>query len=188
MTDLLDLPAMAAWLGERHRSDLFRFESLPMYRAASDQGDYQRFLDGEPLRADTSAWHGKLRADTAAGRRWRRVRLAVQPIHPYVAYSAHAYVGNVRAGEDVRVLEVAEDAPDAKLPDLVGDFFVVDGQVLLTHYDDQGRHLGGEIVEGREAAALIAVRDLLWGRAQDFTTWWDRHQDLHRTSTRARVA
>lgn len=172
---MMDLPAMAAWLSERHTSDLFRLETLPSYTAASDGGDYQRWRDGLESTVDKSGWLQKLRDDTAEHRRWRRVRVLHTPLTDYQRYSIEwGYPDNVAAGEDVRVLVVTEES---RLDQLVGDFFVVDGQhVLRTHYDDHGVHQGGEVVTGREAASLIAIRDLVWSQAVPFTQWAENYR------------
>lgn len=180
---MLTLPDMAAWLRELHTHDLFRLETLPAYEAASDGEDYRRFLRGEPgPTVDKTRWLDTLRHDIAAGRRWRRARIIHRPMTDYERYScAWGYPDNVRAGEDVRILEVGDDT---RLDEQVGDFFVVDGRHVMRSVYDDGRLLGAIPVSGGEAAALIAVRDLVWDRAVPFGPWWaDRRETIE-----ARVA
>ena len=86
---MLDLAELAAFLSEHHRTDLIRVETLSRYRSASDGTELDRFLDGEaePDRAGKTAWLDRIRADTASGRRWRRLRVVEPPLSDYVRYS-----------------------------------------------------------------------------------------------------
>ncbi|MGH3929687.1 MAG: DUF6879 family protein [Pseudonocardiaceae bacterium] len=70
----------------------------------------------------------QLRAGTAAGRQWRRVHVLRSPLNDYLCYECEwCYTYNVAAGEDVRILDVAETpAGEALLS--VGDFFVAHPQ------------------------------------------------------------
>jgi hypothetical protein len=188
MTELMDLGEMAAWLTARARDGLFRFEGHRYYAAASDDHDYQRFLDGHAPAGDKSSWLKMLAQAQAERRRWSRLRVIHldedgQATEPYEIYSCHAYVDNVAAGEDVRIVEVQ---PGNTLDQHVEDFFIASGQhVVLTHYDDDHRHAGAEVVDGVTAHALIALRDVLWGQAVPFAQWWASRPELHRTLVRA---
>ncbi|MDN5918944.1 MAG: hypothetical protein L0I76_28250 [Pseudonocardia sp.] len=178
----MNLAEMATYLRERHTFDLTRVETLPYYNADSDGEDYRRFLTDPKATGptvDKSGWLATLRSDTDGHKRWRRVRLVRDPLTDYERYSCTwGYPDNVAAGEDVRILQVTDES---RLDQLVGDFFVVDNEhVVLTYYDAAGRHAGAEVVDGRESAALIAVRDLAWGRAVPFTDWWNAHPEYSR--------
>lgn len=177
---LMTLAEMGAWVAEHHRSDLLRIEAQPVYLAVSDGGDWERFRAGKRLEADISGWLNNLRESTAAGRIWRRVQIAEVPLdsRSYTAFSALRYVDTTAAGEQVRVLDT--DPQQADLLAKVGDFFVAEGQkVLLTYYDQQGRHLGGEVADPVRAAVLRRYADSLWREAEDFTAWYARHPELH---------
>lgn len=70
----------------------------------------------------------QLRADTAAGRRWRRVHVLRFPLNDYLRYECEwCYTHNVAAGEDARILDATETPTGAALLS-VGDFFVTDGE------------------------------------------------------------
>jgi hypothetical protein len=36
------------------------------------------------------------------------------------------------------------------------------------------------VTDSYSAAPLIAVAELLWNQATDFTTWWEAHPSYHR--------
>ncbi|MGH3950164.1 MAG: DUF6879 family protein, partial [Pseudonocardiaceae bacterium] len=101
-------------LGEVTRSaqrSLFRLETLECYEVASDGSDYRRYLDGEaePDWARKQPWLDFLRAESASGRRRHRVRVIHDPPTDYERYACEwGYALNSAAGEEVRVLDLAE--------------------------------------------------------------------------------
>lgn len=179
---MLDLPQLAQVIAELHTTHLLRVETLPYYDAASDDADYTRYLAGEP--APTAAakepWLARLRADTAAGRRWSRLRVVQLPLTDYLRYECEwGYTFNVAAGEDVRILEV----------DLLhrymtyGDFFVIDNHhVILSRYDGTGRFVGAELCDndGPDAGLCRTLANTAWRSAQPFAQWWAAHPQYHR--------
>lgn len=178
---LLDLDGLAEFIGERHSHDLFRLETLSLYDVTSDGDDYRRYLRGEaePNAAAKQPWLDRLQADTAAGRRWRRVHALTVPLSDYLRYECEwAYTYNVAAGEDVRIIDAATDGLLG-----VGDFFVLDGEhVIRSHYDQAGQFLGAEVVsEASTKAPYLALRDLVWRTAEPFTDWWQWHPEHHRS-------
>lgn len=125
-------------------------------------------------------WLDHLRADTAAGRRWRRVHALITPLTDYLRYECEwAYTFNVEAGEDVRVIDDASAALFA-----VGDFFVLDGEhVIRSHYNPAGEFVGAEVVhEASAKAPYITISNLIWRTAEPFTDWWERHPEHHRSN------
>lgn len=182
---MLDLRQLGECIGELHTHDLFRLETLPYYDAASDDQDYHRYLAGEdaPNAAAKQPWLDRLRADTAAGRRWRRLHLVQSPLSDYLRYECEwGYTFNVANGEDVRILGLDADAEQQRAAHL-GDFFVIDYRhVILSRYSDDGRFLGAELLpDGSEdAKARRLVADALWAIAEPFTDWWAAHPEFHR--------
>ncbi|MFR9802560.1 DUF6879 family protein [Pseudonocardia sp. RS010] len=184
----MDLRAMGAHLSERAELGVFRWEGLRYYDAASDQGDYERFLRGEAPAGDRSGFIQMLRTAAEQNHPWRRLRVVhvddEGTIPPYEHYSCTLYSENAAAGEDVRVLEVSADN---RLDTQVPDFWVVQrDHVVVTHYDDAGRHIGAEVATPEYGSALLALRDVSWAQAVPFEDWWAEHPDLHRA--RAQVA
>lgn len=182
---LLTLEQLGAYVARHRQGELFRLETLPYYAAESDAPEYRAWLRGEPG-PDLDGkrdWLQGIADDTDAGRPWRRVRIVRGPLSEYEQYEmAWCYGPNAAAGEQIRVLDLAE--VPLSLPE-VGDFFVMDGSTAIRmHYDRTGALLGAEIVQSG-AAAYVALRALLWHVAEPFGTWWARHPRYARASRAA---
>lgn len=178
---MLDLNEMADYIFSRFTRDLFRLEVLPHYDVASDDQDYHRYLrgDGEPNAAEKEPWLEELRADTAAGKQWRRVHALHHPLSDYLRYECEwGYVYNVAAGEQVRILDL--DALNlGAFERQISDFFVIDHQhVVRSWYDDDYRFSHAELIE--EPGPYLALADVVWSTAEPFTTWWARNSQYHR--------
>ncbi len=148
----------------------------------SDGDDYHRYLRGEraPSAEAKQPWLERLRADVAAGKRWRRVHAFITPLTDYLCYECEwVYTDNVAAGEGVRVIDTPSSALLA-----VGDFFVLDGEhVIRSHYDAEDRFVGAEVVSDPVARApYLVISDLIWQSAEPFTRWWKRHPEYHRAN------
>lgn len=165
--------------GARH--DLFRLEVLDYYDP--DRDDYQRYVSGEPGpdMARVGPWLDRLRAERARGLCRRRVHIVRSPIGDYLRYECEwAYAHNVQAGEEVRILDLAErEALASGLP----DFWLVDGQtMLIMRYDPQGRFAGAtEYRAGPLTAMAIAASSALWDASEPFQAWWGRHHEYRRS-------
>jgi hypothetical protein len=181
---MLDLPQLGQLIAERHTTDLFRLETLPAYRAASDEEDYQRYLAGEdaPNAAAKQPWLDRLRTDTAAGRRWRRVHVLQPPLSDYLRYECEwGYAYNSAHGEDVRILELNDTTMRAVTA--VGDFFVIDGHhVICSTYDSAGTFIGADLVAPGTADPVpyLALAEVIWVTATPFPSWWRAHPEYHR--------
>ena len=105
-----------------------------------------------------------LRAATAAGRRFARVRVVTLPLNDYSRFGVWCAQFTGGAGEDIRYL-TRNQADTAELPNQ--DFWLFDSSKLLRmHFDEQDRFLGGELVEG--AAEIVKAnywRDAAWHKA-----------------------
>lgn len=188
---MLDLPELGSHLAARHTRDLFRLETLPYYHAASDDEDYRRYLDGarEPSAAAKKPWLERLRGDTAAGRRWRRVHVLRQPLSDYLRYECEwGYTFNTEAGEDVRVVDLSLAPPGAEILADIGDFFVIDDQhAVRMQYTDHGRFEGAAPVDESLVAAYRTLAETAWLIGVPFTTWWAEHPQYHRSKRPKRV-
>lgn len=183
---MLDLAELAAILGEHHRTDLIRVETLSRYRSASDGTELDRFLNGEaePDRAGKAAWLDRIRADTASGRRWRRLRVVEPPLTDYVRYSCEwGYTDNSAAGEEVRVLDLSAAPSGADAVTGIGDFYVLDGgHVVVMRYDRSGGFTGAEVLTDPVAEIHRTVARIGWAVAEPFDEWWRRHPEHHRSA------
>jgi hypothetical protein len=104
------------------------------------------------------------------------------PLSDYDRYACEwGYAYNVPAGDDTRVLDLAERSMPAALVD--HDFWLVDHErTVRMHYDDAGHFLGATVVAAAELSQYQAARDAAWCAAESFTAWWDRHPEYHRAA------
>ena len=157
------------------------------YAVASDGGDFARYLAGEDLpdAARKNAWLDELRADAAAGKRWQWVHVVHAPLSDYLRYAFEwGYAINIRAGADVRILDLAEHPRPVGLPD--EDFWLLDDQAVLTmRYGDAGSSLAPSPSARPNWPGTVAPATLPGTPLQPFAAYWARHPGYHR---RARVA
>lgn len=173
----MTLPEMGAHLRDLHTTHRLRIENRRAYASASDGGDFARYLDGAPEPLEGAAWRERLRADTAAGKRWAKVHVVVGDLSDYERYEFEwGFTRTVAAGEQVRIYE----AQPGELDELA-DFTVIDHQhVVHAVYDSDDQFVYGEPVTGLAAAPYRILARQLWERAVDFHTWWDAHPEARR--------
>lgn len=136
ITDLSD-PAFGR-LFTNIRSSWFRLETLQRYDVEYERADLAAFLRGEQLDTTPGPWQATLRDHVAAGHQLTRVHVLEEPLSDYVRYELHAYMPNVDAGEDVRVIAVRSGEWPENVPR--HDFWLFDDERLwLMDYDAQGR-------------------------------------------------
>ncbi len=183
---MLDLAELAAFIAEHHRRDLIRVETLSRYVSASDGAELDRYLNGEPEPdyAAKAGWLDRIRADTTAGRIWRRLRVVEPPLTDYVRYSCEwGYTDNSAAGEQVRVLDTSDAPVGARVLMDVGDFYLLDDvHVVVMRYDPSGAFTGAELVDDPFAEIYRAVARAVWPLAEPFGRWWSRHPGSHRST------
>src|SRR5690348_18477122 len=92
-----------------------------------EQENVARFLLGEAKPASHNArWHERVRGYVDSGRSIGRVRVVRRPLTDYQRYQcAWGIPGNIKAGEDIRVLDVTHD--DYGLPLTGQDWWMFDG-------------------------------------------------------------
>lgn len=175
----MNLHELSELLGKS--TEVLRVETLDAYSSASDGDMVTRYFAGvpKPDTAEKAPWLDRLRAARDDGHPWRRLRLVPRPVPAYLRYAAEwGYVDNVRAGEDVRVLD-QDHAPDefGKLRS-AGDFYVVDGDVIKMKYTSDGalEHAYRSSMPGR--LSMEAYEVYAW--AVPFDDWWSTNVDLHR--------
>ncbi|WP_406342822.1 DUF6879 family protein [Streptomyces sp. NBC_00648] len=132
--------------------EAWRFEAQPTYAMPKEQENIGRFLRGEPKPADHNArWHERVRAYVASGRSIGRVRIVRQPMTDYQRYQfAWGIPANIRAGEDIRVLDVTRS--DHGLPLTGQDWWMFDDtRVVHLNFRPDGTQINREVVEGDPA-------------------------------------
>ena len=170
-------------MGNRHQHDLFRLETMPQYLSASDGTELERYRSGKagPDREAKRAWLDRLRSDSDAGRRWRRVRLVEHPVSEYVRYSCEwGYTDNSAAGEEVRILDLADAPAGTEWLRAAGDFYLVDGAAAAMKYDMLGAFEYATPIRGPLLAAFIAISEAAWSLAVPFPRRWADHPELQR--------
>lgn len=161
--------------------DAFRHEILTHYDVATDGGDFARFLAGHqaPSPEVVGPWGRWVQQQLARGATVRRLRILYGPPGDYLRFEmGWVYLANMAAGEDIRILDLTEQPRPPYIID--AEFWMLDGEraVLMT-YDDHGRFLYGDTVEGGAAAGITLARDVAWDSAEPFDTWWARHPQYH---------
>lgn len=186
-TQMLDLDAVTDFFYTHITRSAFRLELLDTYDVETDGADVARYLAGEP---DPNAeakqpWLDKLAADIAAGTVWSRVHVVRSPLNDYLRYEFEwGYAYNAAAGEQIRILDLAERAAPAGLID--EEFWILDDQhLLLMHYDQAGRFAGGTTPDPANLPQYRAARDAAWAAAEPFEFYWARHPEYHRDNRRA---
>ncbi len=185
---MLDAPRLGELIRSRFTRSAFRLETLDAYDVGDDGGDVARYLRGEPEPDPErkGAWLARLRAERAAGKMRQRVHVLRGPLSGYLRYECEwGYLPNVTAGEDVRILDLAE-RPRPPAADIDHDFWLLDDQVVARmHYDQSGRFAGAEILADAELPRYRAARDAALEAAEPFTRYWRRHPEYHRANQAA---
>lgn len=168
---------LGRYIDERLTRSACRLELLDMYAGESERADFARFLRGEPIAslAQRRPWLDRLRAEAEAGILNQRVHVLRTPLTDYLRFEAEwGYVYNAAAGEDIRIIDLAERLLPAGLTD--HDFWLVDDTYpIRMHYSDDGRFTGANPVADpapyqRAWAAAVAA-------SEPFTIWWRRHSE-----------
>lgn len=128
----------------------------------------RQYFAGQPVDVPwANKWLTRVRAATAAGRRFARVRVVTTPVTEYTRFGLWFAQHTVGAGEDIRYLdrEQAADLPNH-------DYWMFDSRVLTRmHFaDDDGRLTGLEIVED---PAEIVQHNYWRDAAQHHAVPWD---------------
>lgn len=140
---------------DAYKETAFRLETLSSYGVASEDEELRGFLStGELDIPDDDQWLRRVRGFRASGRWVGRVHALRQPLGDYLRYEFAVYGYTVRAGEDVRILDL-DVHPDFGVPE--HDFWLFDdAQVVRMDYDSHGRQLGRELLEDVDPAPYVA--------------------------------
>ncbi len=131
---------------DSYEREAFRLETLPSYGVANEDKELQSFLaTGQLVIPDDDQWLVRVRHFRATGRWVGRVHVLRQPLSDYLRYEFAVYSHAVQAGEDVRILDLTDQA-ELGLPAL--DFWLFDNaRVVRMDYDADGHQLGREWLE-----------------------------------------
>ena len=107
-------------------------------------------------------WLSMIRAATAEGRRFSRVRVVSMPLTDYSRFGVFCSQYTNAAGEEIRYLtrDQAYDLPDY-------DYWLFDSRLLVKmHFDTEENFLGGEVI--KDPAVIVQHgywRDAAWHSA-----------------------
>lgn len=150
----------------------FRLETLPQYLVPQESDELRRFLAGEePPEGLRAGWCEKVAAHIAAGKVMQRVHVLTSPLSDYLRYEfAWGYALTVEAGEDIRILDLAE-RPDPGLPD--EDFWLFDDRVVVRMlYEPDGTQIGRELVDDPDLDTYRRWKQLALDHSVPFTRYY----------------
>ncbi|MDX3382957.1 hypothetical protein PV682_15980 [Streptomyces niveiscabiei] len=145
---LLDGEEWQSFFDSYERS-VWRFEAQPTYTMPNETESFARFLRGEPKPdGHNEKWHERVRGFIDSGRTIGRVRVVRQPLTDYQRYQfSWGIPGNIRAGEDIRVLDVTRN--DYGLPLSGTDWWMFDEtRIVHLNYRPDGTRINRELFEG----------------------------------------
>ncbi|MFD5000969.1 DUF6879 family protein [Streptomyces buecherae] len=166
---LLDGDAWQAYFRDFQRS-AWRFEVQPRYTMPAEAESLARFLRGEPKPENhNAAWHVTVGRAREAGKTIGRVRVVRRPLTDYQRYQfAWGIPGNIKAGEDIRVLDLTDS--DIRLPEQ--DFWLFDESIVVhLNYRPDGTQINRELIEDPDLSTYLAWRDRARESAVPFSAY-----------------
>lgn len=152
----------------------FRLELRQVYTMPDEAEDLAAFERGElPPPGYHYGWLDTVAEAVKAGKTFRRVRVVTRPLSFYTRWEfVWGYDWNVKAGEDIRILDTTDDL-GPELPD--HDFWLFDETtVVKLLYREDGTQIGRELVEHPDLNTYLTWRDAAWLASVPYT---DYHQD-----------
>lgn len=143
----------------------WRLETRHGYASDRTSPNWARWKAGQDVGHDSpGAWGENVQEQTAAGKRFERIRLVDDPPTDGQRFLLARATNNEAAGEDIRYLWRA-DADRLQLPAV--DFWLFDNRLaLVVHLDDADEYLGAELVEKPlRIAEFCRIRDAAWPHA-----------------------
>lgn len=152
----------------------WRLETRRGYATDRNSPKWERWKAGADIAAEpVDAWRENIQRQTAAGKRFERVRLVDEPLTEGQAYLLASGLGNVAAGEDIRNLTRSQ-AQHLGLPDY--DFWLFDSRIVARFvFDDDDTTLGVILSEDpADIAAACQARDAAWHHAVPTAQYTER--------------
>lgn len=164
MPDLVPFADIAPYF-ESFTETAWRLETQRGYATDRSSPNWEAALRGEHFGYNSdNPWQRNVRAQTAEGKHFQRVRLVDDPPTEGQLFLLATGNGNVAAGEDIRNMWRAE-AEGLELPSY--DFWLFDSRVVARfEFDDAGATLGVRLQDdSTEVRAACRARDLAWQHA-----------------------
>ncbi|GAA0374041.1 DUF6879 family protein [Streptomyces blastmyceticus] len=159
-------------LFQTFESSAFKVETKDHYDVDGEREEFASFLAGGrmPENWEDSPW---VRSMVDSGRSLRRVHILRSPLTDYLRFElGWGYVGNVKAGEEIRIIDLADQEIES-LPD--HDFWLFDdAKVYRMHYTEDDEFLGAEPLGEYALPQYRAYRDTSWKHAISYADYWQR--------------
>ncbi|MBT8227474.1 MAG: hypothetical protein KJO75_18530 [Dactylosporangium sp.] len=139
---------------------------------AEEEDEFRQFLAGKkPPKDSHYPWLDRVARFRATGRSIQRVHIVTKPLSSYLRYEFDwAYVFNVRAGEDIRILDLT-GRENPGLPN--EDFWIFDEcRVVRMMYRPDGTQIGRELLDNPNTEMYLRYRDLALAEAVGFEEYW----------------
>lgn len=152
-------------LFDSFQREAFRLETLPAYRVASEVDRIEKFLrTGDTGARDDDSWRSDVRQYRAAGRWIGRVHTVALPLSDYLRFEFTSQKLSVRAGEDVRVLDLT-DQPNPGLPSQ--DFWMFDeSKIVRMDYAHDGTQVGRQLLDEIDPAPYVEYKRIALDRSE----------------------
>ncbi|MGW1073231.1 DUF6879 family protein [Streptomyces sp. NPDC002537] len=158
-------------------SSAFKMETRDRYDVEGEREEFASFMAGGdmPEEWEDSPW---VRSMADAGKSLRRVHILRSPLSDYLRFElGWGYVGNARAGEDIRIVDLASHQKTEELPD--HDFWLFDdARVYRMHYTEDDQFLGAEPLSEEVLPRYRAYRDVSWRDAVPYVDYYSRQGDM----------
>lgn len=155
----------------------YRLETLQSYGQSGEDPALDAFLAGRPYVRPPGKvnWLNNIHRAVEIGATMSRVHIVREPLTPYLQFElTWAYQPNVTAGEDVRIIVLADDEPwPAGLPEN-HDYWLIDDRLYDMEYADDEAHswVGVHpVTDPARTAQAIEWRD----RALDLAVPWQTY-------------
>ncbi|TDD83276.1 hypothetical protein E1202_25800 [Saccharopolyspora karakumensis] len=148
-------------------SSAWRFEAQPTYTMPGEQDELELWRAGKPMpEGFNSAWHERVSGYVERGVSMGRVRVVRRPLTEYLRHQFEwAIPGNIKAGEDIRVLDLTE--LDLDLPSQ--DFWLFDDEIVVDlNFNPDGTMINREQLENPDLSKYRKWRDTALAHAVPF--------------------
>lgn len=155
---------------DSYKKDAFRLETLPFYAMPEEDEEYKEFLETGRLDvSDDDSWLVRVRKFRETGRTIGRVHVIRKPLTDYLRFQFTFYLHSVRAGEDVRILDLT-DRENPGLPDQ--DFWMFDSvRIVEMRYRPDGTQIGRELLDNPDLDQYVHWRRLAISLSVPFTDY-----------------
>lgn len=155
-------------LFETFERTAFRLETLAVYDVEDEQQEFEDFLSGKPMPPEwaDNPW---VRSMTDLGKQVARVHVLRSPLSDYLRFELAAYPGNIKAGESIGIIDLAQREV-AGIPD--HDFWLFDdAEAYRMHYTEAGQFIGAELLADDRLDEYRRYRDAALTHAVPFSEY-----------------